>query len=83
MLALDTAPDTLVRENFRDYCASVGQGGKALIITSEGEPEVIMLSLDDYRTMMNNEYLAKLDESNAQIERGEVVRLTSEQLAAL
>ena len=35
------------------------------------------------KDMLNREYLAKLDESDAQIERGEVVRLTPEQLAAL
>ena len=83
MFAVDTAPDTLVRENFMDYCVSVGRGGKALIITSHDNPEVVMLSIADYKNILNREYLAKLDESDAQIERGEVVRLTPEQLAAL
>ena len=83
MLAVDTVPDTLVMENFKDYCARIRRGGEALIITNRDKAEVVMLSMADYKDMMNREYLAKLDESNAQIERGEVVRLTPEQLAAL
>ena len=83
MFAVDTASDTLVSENFTDYCARVSRGGRALVITSCNKPEVVMLSMEDYRSMMNREYLSKLDESNVQIERGETVRLTPEQLAAL
>ena len=83
MFAVDTASDTLVSKNFTDYCARVCRGGRALVITNCNKPEVVMLSMEDYRSMMNREYLSKLDESNVQIERGETVRLTPEQLAAL
>ena len=83
MLVMDTVSDTAVMENFKGYCARVRRGGEALVITSRDEAEVVMLSMTDYKDIMNREYLAKLDESNAQIERGDVVRLTPEELAAL
>ena len=83
MFAVDTAPASAVREHFQDYCADIQHGGKALIVTNHDKPEVVMLSIHDYNAMMEREYLAKLDRSEAEIARGECVTFTLEQLERL
>lgn len=83
MFAINTAPATRVRDNFKEYCTEVRTGGKALIVTRHDTPEVVILSVKDYNALMNRLYLDKLNVSLTQIDRGEGVRLTSEELEAL
>ena len=58
MLVVDIMSDTAVQENFRDCCAIVEDGGRALLIERVGKPEIIMLSMADYRAMTNHEIRA-------------------------
>ena len=51
MFAVDTASDVAVQKNFRDYCKSIENGGKALIITRIGKPEIVMMSIKDYNNI--------------------------------
>ncbi|MBR0234309.1 MAG: type II toxin-antitoxin system Phd/YefM family antitoxin [Synergistaceae bacterium] len=51
MFVIDTASDVSVQENFRDYCKSIENGGKALIITRIGKPEIVMMSIKDYNNI--------------------------------
>lgn len=54
MLVTDTVANVAVQENFREYCDSIKRGGRALIITNIGQPEIVMLSIEDYRNMTEN-----------------------------
>ena len=90
MYLIEKVPQDVIKENFEDYCSKVGGdvGGEGgyFIIMKDGKPNAALLSIEDYedyRAMKNREYLAKLEESEAQIRRGEVVVLTHEQLMAL
>ncbi len=55
MLVVDTVSETKIQENFRDYCSSLEDGGKALIIERVGKPEIIMLSMAAYRAMTDHD----------------------------
>lgn len=89
MYIIDRIPEEVMKENFSEYCAKVG-GDKAgdggvFVITKDGKPSGALLSIgefEDYKAMKNKQYLDKLDESVAQINRGEVVKLSLEQLKA-
>lgn len=54
MVVMDTVSDVNVQKNFSDYYASIKNGGKALIITCVGVPEVVMLSIKDYEAITEN-----------------------------
>ena len=83
MFVIDTAPASAVSEHFQDYYDEIQHGGKALIVTDHDRPEIVMLSIHDYNAMMERDYLAKLDRSEAEIARGECATFTFEQLERL
>lgn len=75
-----------VRDNFKSLCDKVFQG-ETLIISRPKNENVVMLSETQYNEMMkakrNAEYLAHLDRSFAQLERGEVIVKSMEELEQL
>ena len=89
MYIIDKIPEEVMGEHFSEYCSRTG-GDKAgdggvFVITKDGKPSGALLSIgefEDYKAMKNKQYLDKLDESWAQIQRGEVVKLSMEQLKA-
>lgn len=75
-----------VRDNFKALCDKVFSG-ETLIISRPKNENVVMLSESQYNEIMkakrNAEYLIKLDRSFEQLERGEVVVKTLEELERL
>lgn len=75
-----------VRDNFKTLCDKVFQG-ETLIISRPKNENVVMLSESEYNEIMkakrNAEYLAHLDRSFAQLEQGEVIVKTMEELERL
>lgn len=89
MYVIDKVPQNVMKENFETFCSKVGgdvggEGG-VFVILKDGKPNAALLSIaeyEDYKAMKNREYMAKIEESIAQINRGEVVTLTHDQLMA-
>ncbi len=75
-----------VRDNFKNFCDKVFHG-ETLIISRPKNENVVMLSESEYNEIMkakrNAEYLEHLDRSFQQLERGEVVIKTMEELERL
>ncbi len=75
-----------VRDNFKSFCDKVFNG-ETLIIARPKNENIVMLSEHEYNEMMkakrNAEYLAHLDRSFAQLERGEVIVKSMEELERL
>lgn len=73
-----------VRKAFKDYCDQVTDKGETLIVTRKDEKNVVVISLEEYNSMLkaarNAEYLSKLDKSMKQLEEGKVVVKTMEEL---
>ena len=76
-----------IRSKFADYCNRVADESEIVIVTRKDEKNVVLISMDDYNTLVKlakrAEYLAMLDRSLAQIERGETVTKTMEELEAM
>ena len=76
-----------IRSKFADYCNRVADESETVIVTRKDEKNVVLISMDDYNMLVklakNAEYLAMLDRSLAQIERGETVTKTMEELEAM
>lgn len=74
-----------VRENFKTLCDKVFNG-ETLIISRPKNENVVMLSETEYNEIMkakrNAEYLAMLDKSIAEAERGGFVAKTIAELEA-
>lgn len=72
-----------VRDNFKSLCDKVFHG-ETLIISRPKNENVVMLSENEYNKMLkakrNAEYLEHLDRSLAQLERGEVIVKSMEEL---
>ena len=90
MYIIDKIPEEVMKENFSEYLSNVGGDrpgdGGVFVITKDGKTSGALWSageFEDYKAMKNKQYLDKLDESMAQINRGEVVTLSYEQLMAL
>ena len=73
-----------LRDKFKAYCDKVVKGGETVIVTRKNNENVVIVSEREYNKLLkaarNAEYLAGIDESFAQIERGEVVIKTLEEL---
>ena len=83
MLVIDTAPATQVREGFKDYCDEVERTNKALIVTRHDKPQVVVVSFAEYNRQLNNDrYLAKLRRSREELDNGEGVVMTPDELEA-
>lgn len=68
---------TSVRNNLKNYCDLAVDGGETVIITRKGDKNVVMISLEDYNSMIkalnNVQYLAKLERSFKQLDEGKGV----------
>lgn len=63
-----------IRNNFKNYCDQASDNHEIVIVTRKNEKNVVLMSLDRYNQLekaaRNNEYLAMLDRSIAQLEAG-------------
>lgn len=63
-----------IRNHLKDYCDRVTDEDETVIVTRKNEKNVVILSLEQYNSIMkalrNAEYLAKLDQGIAQLEAG-------------
>ena len=84
MLAVN---DSTIRNNFKTYCDEVTDNNETVMVTRKDDKNVVIMSLDQYNRMMkaarNEEYLAMLDKSDAELEAGKVVMKTMEELEAM
>ena len=75
-----------VRENFKEWCNKV-IGGETLIVSRPKNENVVIVSEKEYNEMAkakrNEEYLKKLDHSFAQLEQGEVIHKSLDELRAM
>ena len=64
-----------IRNRLKDYCDQVTENYEAVIITRKDEKNVVIISLDEYNSLIkaakNAAYLDMLDRSMEQIARGE------------
>ena len=72
------------RENLKSYMDKAVDNDETIIITRKDERNVVMLSQDEYNKLTkrarNAEFLDMIDESIAQIKKGEIVKKTIEEL---
>ncbi|MCM1330724.1 MAG: type II toxin-antitoxin system Phd/YefM family antitoxin [Ruminococcus sp.] len=63
-----------IRNNLKDYCDRATNDMETVIITRKNEKNVVLMSLDEYNSMVkalqNAEYRAKLDRAFEQLEQG-------------
>lgn len=75
-----------LRDNFKALCDKVF-GGEILIVSRPKNENVVMMSEKEYNEIMkaarNAEYLAKLDRSQEQLQRGETISLSMDELRAM
>ena len=75
-----------VRNNFKDFCDRVFQG-ETVIVSRRKNENVVMISEAQYNDFLkakrNSEYLEKLDRSFKQLERGDVVVKTLDELESM
>lgn len=72
-----------IRAKLKDYM-DIAFNGEPVIVSRKGNRNVVIVSEQEYNELQkakrNAEYLAMLDESYAQLERGEVVVKSMEEL---
>lgn len=72
-----------VRDNFKDWCNQV-INGETLIVSRPKNENVVIVSEKEYNEMQkakrNAEYLAGLDKSREQMEQGNTISFTMEEL---
>ena len=75
-----------VRENFKEWCNKV-IGGETLIVSRPKNENVVIISEKEYNEMAkakrSAEYLAMLDKSFKQLEEGETISFSMEELRAM
>lgn len=75
-----------VRENFKEWCNKV-ISGETLIVSRPKNENVVIVSEKEYNEMAkarrNAEYLAMLDRSYKQLENGESISFSMEELRAM
>ena len=76
-----------IRNNLKDYCDKVTDEHQTVIVTRKDEKNVVIISLEEYNQLMkarrNAEYLAHLDRSIEQVQKGEIVTKTMAELEAM
>ena len=76
-----------IRENLKEYCDKVTDDNETIIITRKNDKNIVMISLNEYNKMIkfirNSQYIAKLEESFDQLEKGKVVHKIIEELESL
>ena len=75
-----------VRDNFKDWCNQV-INGETLIVSRPKNENVVILSEKEYNELQkakrNAEYMAKINESLENHERGDTISFTMEELRAM
>jgi antitoxin YefM len=81
---------TTMRNNLKNVLDRVSDDCETVIITRKEEKNVVMMSLDQYNNLVENDfifnnkkYYNRLLESKRQIEQGKIVSKTTEELEAL
>ena len=73
-----------LRNNLKDYCDTVTDGYETVIVTRKNGKNVVLISLEEYNELTkaakNAEYLSMLDRSVAQLESGNAIIKTIEEL---
>ena len=76
-----------LRNNLKDYCDTVTDEYETVIVTRKDEKNVVLISLDEYNSLAkaakNAEYLSMLDRSIAQIESGNTIIKTMDELGKM
>lgn len=64
-----------IRNNLKSYCDQATDNNETIIVTRKNEKNIVIMSLEQYNSMLkaaqNAEYLAKLDRSLEQLEKGQ------------
>lgn len=64
-----------IRNKLKDYCDAATDQNETVIVTRKDEKNVVLMSLEQYNAIMkaarNAEYLAQIDRSIEQLEKGE------------
>ena len=80
MLAVKSAN---VRDNFKEWCDKISMG-ETVVISRPRNENIYMINEAEYNALQkakrNAEYLAMLDESFAQFEKGDTISFTLEEL---
>lgn len=75
---------TTARNGFKDYCERIVNEDEVVIITRKDERNVVMISMDEYNEMLkaknNADYLYSLDKSIKQMNDGQIITKTMEEL---
>lgn len=75
-----------VRKNFKEWCNKV-VSGETIVVSRPRNENVVIVSEQEYNELQkaknNEEYLAKLDRSFDQLNRGEVIVKSMEELEAM
>lgn len=83
MLAVKSAN---VRDNFKEWCDKISMG-ETVVVSRPRNENIYMISEAEYNALQkakrNAEYLAMLDESRAQLERGDTISFSMEELRAM
>ncbi len=81
-----TVKSVNVRDNFTEWCDKISMGETVVISRPQNE-NIYMINEAEYNVLQkakrNAEYLAMLDESEAQLKRGETITLTLDELKAM
>jgi antitoxin YefM len=76
-----------IRSNLKSYCDKVTDSGETVIVTRKDEKNVVMISLKEWNIMQkalrNAEYLEKLDRSISDINAGNVITKSMDELEAM
>ena len=64
-----------IRNNLKSYCDQATDNNETVIVTRKNEKNIVIMSLEQYNSMLkaaqNAEYLAKIDRSLEQLEKGQ------------
>lgn len=75
-----------VRDNFKEWCDKIIMG-ETVVISRPHNENIYMINETEYNALQkakrNAEYLAMIEESVSQLERGETISLTLEELRAM
>lgn len=76
-----------IRNNLKNFCDQATDNNETIVITRKNDKNVVLISLEKFNQMekaaKNAEYLAMIDESMAQLERGETISFSMEELRAM
>lgn len=72
-----------VRDNFKEWCDKISKG-ETVVISRPRNENIYMINEAEYNALQkakrNAEYLAGLDKSHAQLEQGETISFSMEEL---